>query len=153
MSFLQKKSPSKCKSSFTNTATSPSLPFSPPLSTASSNVALNRSYSYLQVLRECLLAFLVLAFVGFIVSLFFCFFYTHVFFPLSVSLLPFLIFTLVFVNFAGSQFMRKRSGSCTTATVPKFSQSTGRRECSVVFTTLRCLHHRSSLRSANSAAI
>ncbi|XP_066153951.1 cAMP-regulated phosphoprotein 21 isoform X3 [Euwallacea fornicatus] len=49
----KKHSPLKTKSSFTNSATSPSLPFSPPLSTASSGVAMNRSFSYIQTVNSC----------------------------------------------------------------------------------------------------
>ncbi|CAG9763991.1 unnamed protein product [Ceutorhynchus assimilis] len=63
----EKKSPLKhrispCKSksnfihsaSFTNSATSPSLPFSPPLSTSSPvGIPINRNYPYLQVVNSC----------------------------------------------------------------------------------------------------
>lgn len=49
-----KPSPTKSKSSFTNTATSPSLPFSPPLSSSSSvGIPMSRSYPYLQVVNSC----------------------------------------------------------------------------------------------------
>ncbi|XP_030766514.1 cAMP-regulated phosphoprotein 21 isoform X2 [Sitophilus oryzae] len=50
----RKSSPVKLKSSFTNTATSPSLPFSPPLSSSSSvGVPTGRSYPFMQVVNSC----------------------------------------------------------------------------------------------------
>ncbi|XP_076267337.1 R3H domain containing protein encore isoform X2 [Rhynchophorus ferrugineus] len=49
-----KTSPAKSKSNFTNTATSPSLPFSPPLSTSSSvGVSSSRNCPYMQVVNPC----------------------------------------------------------------------------------------------------